>query len=254
MANNFMLRWVQRYADRQRALGLQRCNDWIGQAVAELAPESLVDVGCGDGDFLFRYLKKTPRDFYGIEGSASRQAKAEKLGIKIVGCDLNGRWPFEDGKFDVVFSSQAIEHLHNTRMFVEEAYRVLKPGGTAIIASENLCSLLNCFALCLGFTPFSLMQVCGRYLGNPLGLHYQEPHPSSVPIDHPAFSGITGHNRVMTVRQARELFVLAGFDTDARSVSILPLPDRLSRMLEGAGVRHRGHFLVLRARKPRQGA
>jgi len=250
MANHFMLRWIQRYADRQRALGLKRCDDWIGQAVAELAPECLVDVGCGDGDFLFRYLKKVPREFHGVEGMASRQAKAEKLGIKVVGCDLNGRWPFEDGKFDVVFSSQVIEHLHNTRMFVEEAYRVLKRGGTAVIASENLSSLLNCFALCLGFTPFSLMQVCGRYLGNPLGLHDQEPFPEVVPMDLPAYSGITGHVRVMTVRQAKELFVATGFETDARSVSILPLPDAVSRMLEGAGVRNRGHFLVVKARKP----
>lgn len=273
MAKNFILRWVQSYANRQRELGLQRCNDCIGQAVAQLAPESLVDVGCGYGDFLFRYLKKTPREFYGVEGNPARQAKAGELGIKAVGCDLNGRWPFEDGKFDVVFSSQVIEHVHNTLMFVEETYRVLQPGGTAIIASENLSSLLNCIALCLGFTPFSLMQVCGRYLGNPLGLHDQEPHhslrpqhdparpgitspdrvvagPAAVPRDHPAFSGITGHNRVLAVRQARELFELAGFETDACSVGILPLPDWLSRVLERAGVRNRGHFLIIRARKP----
>lgn len=250
MAGNFILRWVQRYADRQRALGLKRCDNWVGEAAAALAPESLVDVGCGDGEFLFRYLKKVPREFYGVEGMPSLQAKAQERGIKVVSCDLNGRWPFEDGKFDVVFSSQVIEHMHNTRMFVEEAYRVLKPGGTAVVASENLCSLLNCIALCLGYTPFPLMQVCGRYLGNPLGLHYQEPHPYVVPMDHPAYSGITGHNRVLTVRQAQELFTVTGFETDARSVGILPLPDALSRILERMGVRNKGHFLVLRARKP----
>jgi SAM-dependent methyltransferase len=246
---NSLLKWVQAFPARQRHLGIERCNDWIGQAVAKLDPHSLVDVGCGDGALLFRYLKKTPPEFYGVEGAPDLTAAAEKRGIKISNFDLNGRWPYETNKFDVVFSSQVIEHVHNTRLFVEEAYRVLKPGGTAIVASENLCSLLNCAALFLGYTPFSLMQVCGRFLGNPLGLHYNEPIPEHVPIDHPAFSGVSGHIRVLTVRQAREIFALAGFEVEAWSVSILPLPDWLSRFLEKF-IRQRGHYLIVQARKP----
>jgi SAM-dependent methyltransferase len=250
---NFILKGLQRFGARHRNLGIERCNDWAGQNAADLKPDSLLDVGCGDGSMLFRYLKQIPREFYGIEGSPPLKIKAEQRGIKVFACDLNGRWPFEDEKFDVVFSSQVIEHLHNTRLFAEETYRVLKPGGTAIIASENLCSLLNCFALCLGYTPFPLMQVCGRYLGNPLGLHYNEPTQEPLPIDHPAFAGVSGHVRVLTVRQAQELFTLAGFETDARSIGILPFPDWLSRAMEKI-VRHRGHFLVLRACKPNNGA
>ena len=249
MAKNIILQWLQRYAAHQRFLGIERCNAWGGNIVVELAPDSLVDVGCGDGGLLFRYLKKSPREFYGVEGSPLLKVKAEERGLKVTHCDLNGRWPFEDNKFDVVFSSQVIEHLHNTRLFAEEAFRVLKPGGTAVIMSENLSSLLNCFALCMGYTPFPLMQICGRYLGNPLGLHYNEPIEEHVPIDHPSFSGISGHIRVLTVQQARELFALTGFEAEVRSISILPLPDALSRVLEGM-IQKRGHYLVIRARKP----
>lgn len=249
MAKNIILRLLQQYAARQRVLGIERCNDWGGNTVVELAPDSLVDVGCGDGNLLFRYLKKIPREFYGVEGAPPLKAKAEARGMKVSEYDLNGRWPFEDNKFDVVFSSQVIEHLHNTRLFAEEAFRVLKPGGTAVIMSENLSSLLNCFALCMGYTPFPLMQICGRYLGNPLGLHYNEPIEEFVPIDHPSFSGISGHIRVLTVQQAKDLFKLTGFEADVRSISILPLPDVLSRALEGM-IKKRGHYLVIRARKP----
>ena len=249
MAKNFLLRWLHRYGDRQRTLGVNRCDDWGGREVDALAPESLLDVGCGDGGVLFKYLKKIPRDFHGVEGAPLLKAKAEQRGLKVASFDLNGRWPYEDNRFDVVFSSQVIEHLHNSRLFVEEIYRVLKPGGTAVVSSENLCSLLNWLALSLGYTPFSLMQTCGRYLGNPLGMHYQEPHESSLPIEHPAYSGVTGHVRVMTVRQARELFELTGFgQVEARSIGILPLPDWLSRALEGI-VKHRGHFLLIKAKK-----
>lgn len=246
---NFIVKGLQNFVARQRFLGIERCNEWAGLEAVRLQPTSLLDVGCGDGSLLFRYFKKTPPELYGVEGAPPLQAEAEKRGFKVFSFDLNGRWPFENDKFDVVFSSQVIEHLHNTRLFVEEIYRVLKPGGTAIVTSENLCSMLNCFALNLGYTPFSLMQVCGRYLGNPLGLHYNEPLAEPLPLDHPAFAGVSGHIRVLTVRQAKELFTLAGFETESRSISILPLPDGLSRALEGM-IQNRGHYLIIRARKP----
>ncbi len=42
---NSLLKWVQAFPARQRHLGIERCNDWIGHAVAKLDPHSLVDVG-----------------------------------------------------------------------------------------------------------------------------------------------------------------------------------------------------------------
>jgi SAM-dependent methyltransferase len=248
---NFILKGLQNSVAGARHKGIWRCNDWAGRLAVELKPVTLLDVGCGDASLLAHYFKTLPRDCYGAEGAPELKTKAEARGLKIASYDLNGRWPYEDNKFDVVFCNQVIEHVHNSRLFAAEAFRVLKPGGTAIVATENLCSLLNWFALTLGYTPFSLMQTCGRYLGNPLGLHYQEKHEEdAVPMDHPAFSGVAGHVRVLTVRQARELFELVGFvEVEAASISILPLPDGLSRLLEGV-VKHRGHYLTLRARKP----
>ena len=61
-----------------------------------------------------------------------------------------------------------------------------------------------------------------------------------------------GHIRVLTVLQARELFEWAGFEVlEARSVSILPLPDSLSKVLEGV-ITQRGHYLFMRVRKPKK--
>lgn len=246
-----LLRTLQAIVARSRHLGMERCNEWAGKAVVELAPQSLLDVGCGDGSLLFRYLKQPPPDFCGVEGAPDLMRKAEQRGIKVTSYDLNGRWPFESNRFDVVFSSQVIEHVHNCRLFVQEAHRVLKPGGTAIITSENLCSLLNCFALFMGYTPFSLMQTCGRYLGNPLGLHSNEDLAEPLPLDHPAFAGVSGHIRVLTVRQARELFDWCQLKPqEIRSISLLPMPDGLSRLLEGV-LQNRGHYLLVRAQKPR---
>lgn len=249
MAGNPLLNCLRNYGAKHRKLGIDRCNEWACQSVARLAPQKLVDIGCGDGDVLYSQLKVKPAEYHGVEGAPALQKIAESRGIKVCSFDLNGRWPYPDNYFDVVFSSQVIEHIHNTRLFVEEAYRVLKPGGTAIVASENLASLLNLLALSMGYTPFSLMQICGRYLGNPIGLHSGEPIVEYVPIDHPAFAGIAGHIRVLTVRQAKELFEWTGFKADVRSISILPLPDGLSRLLEG-WIRSRGHYLTIEAKKP----
>jgi SAM-dependent methyltransferase len=247
---NFILKQLQSFVAKSRHLGIGRCNDWAGQTVATLKPDSILDVGCGDGNVLFHYFKQVPHDFHGVEGAPDLKAAAEARGIQVTSYDLNGRWPYEDNKFDVVFSNQVIEHVHNCRLFAAETFRVLKPGGTAVIATENLCSLLNWAALTLGYTPFSLMQTCGRYLGNPLGLHYDETLSEPLPLDHPAFSGVSGHVRVLTVRQAKELFQLVGFsEVESRSISILPLPDGLSRVLEGV-IKNRGHYLMLQAKKP----
>jgi len=41
--------------------------------------------------------------------------------------------PFEDNVFDLVYSNGVIHHTPNTRSVVSEMYRVLKPGGRAIV-------------------------------------------------------------------------------------------------------------------------
>lgn len=227
----------------------QRCNDWSGRQTAALRPKSVLDVGCADGSFLFRYLDYKPEVFHGIEASPSLRKQAEAKGIQVTAVDLNGVWPYSDNTFDVVHCAQVIEHLHNTRLFVQEMKRVLKPGGTALVTSENLTSFLNTGAMMLGYTPFTLMRVCGWYLGNPLGLHYQEHVEEGVPITDPAFAGVTGHIRALSVLQAKELFERVGFPAEVSSIGLMPLPDWLGTKLESLMYR-RGHLLLIKARKP----
>ena len=54
--------------------------------------------------------------------------------------------PFSDLKdnaYDTVVSFQVIEHIQNDRLFLEEVYRVLKPGGKAIISTPNIRHTLS---------------------------------------------------------------------------------------------------------------
>jgi SAM-dependent methyltransferase len=244
-----MIGLLQRMVRAGYARSCQRCNDWSGRRVARLRPRSVLDVGCADGAFLFQYLDYKPDLFCGIEAAPALREKAEKRGIKTEAVDLNGVWPYADNSFDVVHCAQVIEHLHNTRLFAQECLRVLKPGGTAFITSENLTSFLNLGAMALGYTPFTLMRCCGWYLGNPLGLHYQEHVEEGVPITDPAFAGVTGHVRALGVLQAHELFEKIGFKASVSSIGLMPLPDWLGHRLEWLMPR-RGHLLLIEARKP----
>jgi len=227
----------------------ERCNDWSGKQVAALRPQSLLDVGCADGAFLFGYLDYQPEAFHGIEAAPALKQQAEARGIKVKAVDLNGVWPYPNNTFEVVHCAQVIEHLHNTRLFIQELKRVLKPGGTALLTSEYLTSFLRLGAMALGYTPFTLMRVCGWYLGNPLGLHYQEHVDEAIPITDPAFAGVTGHIRALSVLQAKEFFERLEFPAEVSSIGLMPLPDWLGRPLE-SWMPRRGHLLLIKAKKP----
>ena len=45
--------------------------------------------------------------------------------------------PFADGSFDLVYSMGTIEHFPDYRVAVDEIFRILKPGGTAIVGVPN---------------------------------------------------------------------------------------------------------------------
>lgn len=244
-----MIKLLKAYGESLHRRSLRRCEDWSGQRVSAMFPHTLLDVGCGDGGMLRRYLKHSPKYLYGIEGYPPKAALATQRGYFVDNVDINGPWPYSSGSIDVVHSAQVIEHAHNTLMFISEAFRVLRSGGVAVITSENLSSFLNLGALALGYTPFSLMCACGYYCGNPMGLHSKEEIPSLLPMSDHRYSGVTGHNRVMTVSQAESLFRLVGFQVKVTTLGLAPLPEGLGQRLEKLFPR-RGHFLLIFAVKP----
>ncbi|MEZ4821725.1 MAG: class I SAM-dependent methyltransferase [Ignavibacteria bacterium] len=51
--------------------------------------------------------------------------------------DPDGRIPFQDGEFDVVLSSQVLEHVEDSDNYLSECRRVLKPGGLLILSTHG---------------------------------------------------------------------------------------------------------------------
>ena len=45
--------------------------------------------------------------------------------------------PFRDGEFDALFAGEMVEHVPDVRRTLREWWRVLKPGGVAVITTPN---------------------------------------------------------------------------------------------------------------------
>jgi ubiquinone/menaquinone biosynthesis C-methylase UbiE len=62
----------------------------------------------------------------------------------------NGILPFEDNFFNIVLSDFVLEHVKNPKLFLDEVYRVLKPGGMFFFRTPNKYHYVSLIAR---FTP-----------------------------------------------------------------------------------------------------
>jgi SAM-dependent methyltransferase len=98
---------------------------------APLLPEGRVlDVGCGIGH---SYDLLAPRETVGLDidpAVLSDQDRETRVG------DMRSL-PFADASFSALLSVQAIEHVPDPGRALEEARRVLEPGGVAVFVTPN---------------------------------------------------------------------------------------------------------------------
>lgn len=159
---------------------------------------SLLDIGCGDGTFAaeLRHLLGA-QEAVGVEVSSAAAEAANKHGVAAQVVDIDkGNLPFESASFDFIYCGEVIEHLYDPDHLLDEIHRLLAPKGVAILDTPNLASLLNRFALQLGYQPFltdvSLRHNVGklRTMGSAAG---------------------SGHIRVFTKRALEQLLVCHEF-------------------------------------------
>ena len=114
--------------------GQERRFQLIAGAVP-LAGARILDIGCGVGAFLGRFLKVTP-DVVGVEVDRERAVEAGRVVPAVIQA-VGERLPFRDGTFDVVLLHEVLEHVDDDRQVVAEAWRVLRPGGRLVIFVPN---------------------------------------------------------------------------------------------------------------------
>ena len=105
----------------------------------------VLDCGCGPGSITVGLAEAvTPGSVTGIDLEESQLARAREtapgLGLANVTFETADvhNLPFEDGRFDAVFSHAMLEHLPDPVPVLAEMRRVLKPGGLAAIRCIDL--------------------------------------------------------------------------------------------------------------------
>jgi len=157
-------------------------------------PQRIVDVGCGDGAATALVKSLDPGNtVIGVDWSATALARAADRGLPVVQGGTDGAGlPLADSCADVVIMSELIEHLVDTDTAVDEARRVLRPGGLLLLSTPNLAAWFNRGLICLGVQPvFSEVSLRGVY-GRP-------------------GREVAGHLRLFTLRALVEFLTARGF-------------------------------------------
>lgn len=111
----------------------------FGTAPRGLKIGSILDVGCGDGQFLL-YLKELGWQVKGVEINSYAAKRAEEKGLQVYNQDLLDV-DFGDETFDVVRLWSVVEHLHNPFATIEKVSRIVKKGGFLIMQTPNFDSM-----------------------------------------------------------------------------------------------------------------
>jgi 2-polyprenyl-3-methyl-5-hydroxy-6-metoxy-1,4-benzoquinol methylase len=99
---------------------------------------SLLDVGCGIGYLMDRARTEARCDVYGIDISGRAIGHILAKGMKGKVCSVPPI-PYPSDTFDVVTSTQLLEHSRKPLAIIREIFRVTRPGGTICISVPEDC-------------------------------------------------------------------------------------------------------------------
>lgn len=135
---------------RRLMAGFERTLD---ELFAQAAPDSVLDVGCGEGVLTERWAQRRsgdrppPRRVLGIDLedpklAAEWAARAGPANLSFAAVAVQAL-PFDDGEFDLVAATEVLEHVDDPRLALAQMARVARRWLLVSVPHEPLWRALN---------------------------------------------------------------------------------------------------------------
>lgn len=103
-----------------------------------VANTNVLDIGCGNGDFLF-FAKKAGWSTRGIDFDPIAVQLAQSRGLNVTEDSIDSIYD-ENISYDFITLSHVLEHVSDPVKMIEDCYKLLKPGGGLWIETPNIDS------------------------------------------------------------------------------------------------------------------
>ena len=115
-------------------------------AVAEVSPRRVLEVGCGRGEFAERIVTELGAAVVAVDQSERMVELTRVRGVDARVADAQAL-PFDDGEFDCVAANWMLYHLPGLDRALAEFTRVLRPAGRLVAATNSLDHLAELWRL-----------------------------------------------------------------------------------------------------------
>jgi ubiquinone/menaquinone biosynthesis C-methylase UbiE len=131
-----------------RPISHRSTNDKVLELVRPLLKPGvrIADIGAGEG-FFSQLVGQYVESKLGLQPSSLLSACdifPEYFRYGAIKCGTiapDGRLPYDDASIDIACSLEVVEHVEDQFAFARELFRVLRPGGTAIISTPNILNI-----------------------------------------------------------------------------------------------------------------
>ncbi|MGL5890097.1 MAG: class I SAM-dependent methyltransferase, partial [Bacteroidia bacterium] len=107
--------------------------DVVADAIGEAhSTKNILDIGCGEGDFLVLLQKRGHTNLSGIDTTEASVNRCRQKGLAVTNSRIE---TYSGGPFQAITAFHCLEHVDDPKAFITESMRLLAPGGKLYIAT-----------------------------------------------------------------------------------------------------------------------